>query len=344
MSVRHQCPRRTRAGCPSALAVYAVVSALAISTAALSDQASQRVGASGLTFYVSPSGSDRAAGGREDPFATLARARDAARAVRPRATGPVTIVVRDGTYFLSEPLVLGPEDSGTEKAPLVIRAAEGANPVISGGVALQLAWEPYRDNIMKARVPPAVDEARLDQLFVDGVQQRQARYPNYDPAAKYFNGTSPEAISPARVRSWRDPVGGYLHALHEGMWGSKHYRISGVEDGSLKLQGGWQENRAGGWDPVFRGGYHQKHLFVENIFEELDAPGEWYFDRKSRTLYLHPMPGVELSRAAVVAGGLLELVVLDGSAERPIRHVRLEGLSFQHTRRIFMEPYERLLR
>jgi hypothetical protein len=324
--------------------VYAAVSALAVSTAALSDEASQRVRASGRTFYVSPSGSDRAAGGPEDPFATLARARDAARAVRPRATGPITIVAKGGTYFLSEPLVLGPEDSGTEKAPLVICAAEGADPVISGGVALQLAWEPYRDHIMKARVPAAVDEARLDELFVEGVQQRQARYPNYDPAGKYFDGTSPEANSPARVRSWRDPVGGYLHALHEGMWGSKHYRITGVEDGSLKLQGGWQENRAGGRGPVFRGGFHQQYLFVENVFEELDAPGEWYYDRKTRTLYLYPMPAVDLARAPVVAGGLLELVVLDGSAERPVRHVRLEGLSFRHTRRIFMEPYERLLR
>src|SRR2546422_4813829 len=98
MRVRHQSPRRPRARSPSAFAVYAAVSALAVSTAALSDEASQRARASGRTFYVSPSGSDRAAGGREDPFATLARARDAARAVRARATGPVTIVVRDGTY------------------------------------------------------------------------------------------------------------------------------------------------------------------------------------------------------------------------------------------------------
>jgi hypothetical protein len=326
------------------LVVYAVVSALAVSSTALSDEANQPARASGRTFYVSPAGSDQAAGGPKDPFATLARARDAARSVRARATGPVTIVVKEGTYFLWEPLVLGPDDSGTEKAPLVIRAAGGADPVISGGVALQLAWEPYRDGIMKARVPSAVDEGRLDQLFVNGVQQRQARYPNYDPEAKYFNGTSPDAISPARVRSWHDPAGGYLHALHEGMWGSKHYRIAGVDDGSLKLQGGWQENRAGGWDPVFRGGFHKQFLFVENVFEELDAPGEWYYDGKSRTLYLYPMQGVDLAHAPVVAGGLRELVVLDGSAERPVRHVRREGLSFRHTRRIFMEPYERLLR
>jgi len=136
-----------------------------------------------------------------------------------------------------------------------------------------------------------------------------------------------------------------MHALHASMWGSKHYRIVGADpDGKLAFQGGWQENRGGGFDPFFRGGYHKKYLFVENVFEELDAPGEWYFDKPKHRLYVKPEPGVDLSRAEIIGAGIGELFVIKGTAAEPVRHIRFEGLTFQHTKRVFMEPYERLLR
>ncbi len=38
---------------------------------------------------------------------------------------------------------------------------------------------------------------------------------------------------------------------------------------------------------------------VENVFEELDAPGEWFHDASRRTLYYDPAPGVDLARATI---------------------------------------------
>jgi len=129
------------------------------------------------------------------------------------------------------------------------------------------------------------------------------------------------------------------------MWGSKHYRIVDVDDdGKIKFQGGWQENRSGGWDEFYRGGYHKNHLFVENIFEELDAADEWYFDEKDRTLYLKPAAGMNLHKAEIIAAGLTELLVVKGSLEKPAKNITFKGITFRHTKRIFMEPYERLLR
>ena len=37
-------------------------------------------------------------------------------------------------------------------------------------------------------------------------------------------------------------------------------------------------------------GMHDSIRFVENIFEELDAPGEWFLDAKTGTLYFYPPP------------------------------------------------------
>ena len=294
-------------------------------------------------IHVSLSGSDDAPGTAGQPVATLEAARLRVRALRLRSPEPTTVILRAGTYTLTEPFHLTPEDSGTPDSPIVYRAAKGETVTISGGRKLKLMWQHYRDGIYQAKM--AGGASVMDELYFDGHRLHMARYPNRDPGARYFNGTSPDAIAPERVKSWANPIGAFLHALHEGRWGSKHYEITGSsKQGKLYLRGGWQENRGGGFDPSYRGGYHQAFLFVENVFEELDAPGEWYFERSTNTLYCKPPRGVDLKKAEVVTATLKELVVLEGSAADPVHDVHFEGLRFRHTARIFMEPYERLLR
>jgi hypothetical protein len=68
------------------------------------------------------------------PFATIARARDAVRALR-KARKPdqaIQVVLRGGTYHLDTTLELGPEDSGAEKAPVIYAAAPGEKVILSG--------------------------------------------------------------------------------------------------------------------------------------------------------------------------------------------------------------------
>ena len=294
-------------------------------------------------YYVAPNGNDMNPGTRDKPFATLDQARAEIRTIRDSAVGPVHVILRGGTYFLSRPIELTDADSGTRLAPVIYCAYKNERPIISGGFKLNPKWRPYRDGIMMAKVSP--DFVAIDQLFINGKRQHMARYPNFDPDARFFGGTSGDAIAPERVKTWSNPTGGYMHALHSSMWGSKHYRIAGADtEGKLKLQGGWQENRGGGFDKFFRGGYHKRYLFVENVFEELDSPGEWYFDRKEHTLYLKPELNADLWHAEVIGAGLTEIFVIKGSRAKPVKHIRFEGLTFQHTKRVFMEPYERLLR
>ena len=128
-----------------------------------------------------------------------------------KSSGPVTVWLRGGTYYLPQTLVFTPEDSGTKTTPVTYAAFPGEEPVISGGTRLRLTWTPYRDGILMARVPAGLHS---DQLFVNGERQILARYPNYDPAAAYFNGWSPDAFSKERAARWKDPRGGYIHAMH----------------------------------------------------------------------------------------------------------------------------------
>ncbi|MCY2925514.1 MAG: right-handed parallel beta-helix repeat-containing protein, partial [Planctomycetota bacterium] len=214
------------------------------------------------------------------------------------------------------------------------QAVAGQTPVISGGVKLQLTWRPYKGEMLQATIPAGL---ATDQLFVNGQRQHMARYPNYDANQRIFNGYAADAISHERAARWADPNGGYIHAMHSHMWGDFHYRITGKDaKGDVTYEGGWQNNR--------RMGMHKTYRFVENIFEELDAPGEWYCDAKTSTLYFWPPAGVDMSKALVEAVRLRGLIELRGSAETPIRNVTFRGITFRHAARTFMDNKEPLLR
>ena len=280
-------------------------------------------------YYVAPTGADSNPGTLERPFASIQRAQQAAR----NKPGPV--LLRGGTYYLPETLVFTAQDSGTKEAPAVYQAYQNERPVISGGVRLEgLDWKPCRDGILQAIVPA---DLRTEELFVNGERQTLARYPNFDPQAQYFDGFAPDAISAERAARWTDPAGGYFHAMHPALWGGFTWRITGKNaQGEVTKEGGWQNNRGGA--------VHQKIRYVENIFEELDAPGEWFLNSKTRTLYFYPPAKLDLEGATVEATRLRSLVELRGSEEEPVRFVVLRGLTFRHAARTVMDTKEPLLR
>ena len=280
-------------------------------------------------YYVSPDGSDANPGTLEKPFATPRRAQQAAR------WKPAPVFLRGGTYYLPETLVFNRLDSGTKESPVTFEAYQNERPVISGGVRLdKLDWQPWKGGIVQTKVPEGL---RTEEIFVNGQRQILARYPNFDPKAKYFDGFAADAISKERVARWADPTGGYFHAMHPSLWGDFTWRITGKNaQGELTMEGGWQNNRGGA--------AHADIRFVENIFEELDAPDEWFLNNKTHTLYFYPPAGLDLAGATVEATRLSGLVEFRGSEERPVRYVTLRGLTFRQSARTVMETREPLLR
>jgi hypothetical protein len=197
-----------------------------------------------------------------------------------------------------------------------------------------LDWEPYRDGIFQAKTAAGFE---IDQLFVNGQRQHMARYPNYDPKILPYNGYAADAFSPTRAARWSDPTGGYIHAMHKERWGGYHYLITGKNPGNtVTYKGGWQNNNRGKMHGTFR--------FVENIFEELDAPGEWFHNAKAGILYYYPPQDVDIKAAIVEIARLRHLVELNGSQAQPVKHLTLQGLRFRHAARTFMETKEPLLR
>src|SRR5207344_928398 len=66
--------------------------------------------------------------------------------------------------------------------------------------------------------------------------------------------------------------------------------------------------------------------YVENVFEELREPGQWYLDRPTGTLYYIPLPGEKIESLHVVAPRLTQLVKFEGdhAGNKPVRFVRFE--------------------
>lgn len=302
----------------------AVVLLVSLLTGCTHPGGTQKAASGRATFYISPAGDDSQRGTEAKPFATLARAQQAARQSR-----PAVVIVRAGVYYLPNPLVFTAADSDTE-----YRAAPGEEVVISGGARLNLTWEPYRDGIFRARTASGME---FDQLFVNGERQLMARYPNYDAKIRPYGGYAADAISKERAKRWAHPEGGFIHAMHAAHWGGYHYRITGKsEAGDLTYEGGWQNNR--------QMGMHSEHRFVENILEELDCPGEWFHDSRNQVLYFMPPAGVDLEQAVVEVTRLRHLVEFRGSEQQPVSKVSLQGFTFRHAARTFMDVREPLLR
>ncbi len=274
------------------------------------------------TIYVSTAGSDTNSGTKRLPLRTVDGARRAAQKIKNRE---IVVKIASGTYRLDKPVVFGPKDSPNA----TYRAAEGAKVVLSGSTEFHPNWTKHTDKIVKCRVPANFIG---DQIYINGKRQILARYPNEDPSIRIFHGYAKDAASKERVGGWKNPEGGFFHAMHVHLWGDFHYQIQGkTESAELKMEGGWQNNR--------RLGPHQEYRFVEGIQEELDSPGEWFFDKTERTLYWYPTPRVNLNHTTVEGVSLRSLMEFRGA-----KGIKLNGLTFQHTARTFMENREPLLR
>lgn len=243
-------------------------------------------------------------------------------------TSSITIVLGEGIYHLEQPIILS-ADSWKNKT-LKITAEKPGTAILSGSKILSLQWKKEKNGLWKT-----LTSENFDQLWINGESRILARYPNYQKNI-LFNGTGKEALSPKRIKSWKNPEGGYIHSMHAGMWGSQHYIITGKIKDSLLYEGGYQVSRPSKIHPDLR--------YVENIREELDTPGEWFLDKTTHTLYYYPLPGESMQTIQAEVAVTDQLLVVQGSQDTPVENIHIDGITFTHTRRTFMKPYETLLR
>lgn len=72
--------------------------------------------------------------------------------------------------------------------------------------------------------------------------------------------------------------------------------------------------------------------YIENVKALLDAPGEWYFDKKTKKVSLLAPKNIKDPNTVLSAVPILDnLIAIEGNQKRPVRNLRFYGLSFEGT-------------
>jgi hypothetical protein len=269
----------------------------------------------------------------EGTLASLAAARDAVRAARMSGDqSDARVIIADGIYPLTEPVVFEPQDSR-----VTYEAAPKAKPLFTGGRQIT-GWK-VEGGVWTVKVDPAW---RFEALWIMGQRTTRARTPN---AGFHQAVGQPLQLLP-EVQSKGDPTRSMLQIepenaaplaqlppeeLHEVnvivhfSWDEQRHRLAGVRatDGTLQFTAGLHRAFFS-LEP-----YHNVRL--ENFRAALDAPGEWFLALDGTLSYL-PRPGETPDKADAWAPMAAQWLVLKGDAEKdaPVEKLTFRGLHFAH--------------
>lgn len=303
------------------------------------------------TFYVSPGGNDAADGSKDAPFKTITQAQKAVRAINGSMTGDIEVILREGTYALPGTIGFDERDGGKDGHYVRYKAADGETVIITGGMPVT-GWAIHDEanNIWKAE---GVD-GRFRQLYVNGKKAVRACFPNVIAAnEKGSGGFDHDFVRLTKVDSSGrafDVSADYIK------------NIKNIEDVEIHLMIAWSENILrlekaqvnGGTaklipkDPertkLFHRAYpmlgtafasnppKQQVFYLENSYDLIDAPAEWYLDEKEHVLYYKAREGENMATAHVVAPRLNTLFsVLGKDTKNKVGYMSFEGLIFAHS-------------
>lgn len=231
------------------------------------------------------------------------------------------VVIGAGVYELDKPIELNNMSN--------VNFVGEKQVFISGTVTIGERFSARDNGIFSA---PYKSPLVPDGLFVGENAYILCRYPNYK-ADTVLGGMADNTDFEERARGWKNPAGGYIRALHRSEWGGNDYIITGRNsDGTLALQWVGDNNRGSA--------FKQGSRVAENIAEELDAQGEWFYDKTTGELRVIPYDGDDLSALTVRAAVTPSLIRL-----KNCDNITFSDITFRQTSRtLFTGKYEKITR
>ncbi|MFI5916030.1 lectin [Dactylosporangium sp. NPDC051541] len=325
-----------------------IVLAVLIAAAVLSAVGHQAPAAAATqaTYYIAPDGDDANPGTLAAPFRSVQRARDVLRSINANMTGDIVVYLRGGTYPVSSTIEFAQSDSGTNGYRISYAAYPGETPVLSGGVAVT-GWTQQSGNIWKA---PLNRSNKLRALYVNGKRAfMAAKTINSAGCSGTYNITAGQAAwalesgsecdgskynlgdFPAISRNqddleietattWTTAIVGVRQVTTSSDGGSRVALFQ--QPGAAIAQGAYNGDAQAG-------GSHK----VMNAYEFLDAPGEFYFDKTSRTVYYYKSSSEDMTTASVVAPNNVTTVlrVAGTSTTGHARNISFTGITIAHS-------------
>ena len=299
---------------------------------------------SAAEIHVSPDGSDQNRATASAPVQSLQKARDLARAARKaKPNEPIDILLHPGIYMVRETVVFTKADSGTQTAPLTIKAWKDPQrpedwPKLVGGVVVT-GWKASRFSnptiessgrrVYEADLQPFGIKKKFHQIYLDGTRQIWARYPNYDPDLPYSGGWAyvhgkrppmykdieGESLNTVVMREkdlhrWSRPTDGEVCIFPRYNWSNNIIPIKQIDTATRTIT--LVKNMRYAARPEDR-------YTVFGMREELDAPGEWYQDVEAQKLYF--LPPKPLTGAVVTVPTVDTILNFEGASNVIVRGV-----------------------
>lgn len=296
------------------------------------------------SFYVSPTGNDNNPGTLAQPFQTITKARDAVRMVNDDMTGDIHVYLRGGQYRITETINFEPQDSGTNGKQIYYEAYNNEEPVINGATKVT-GWSEYQNGIYKATLNR---DKKLRSLIVNDkaaaltmkTVTAQGGYNTYTVTAgqadwAWSSGSKSDGVKynltdlPAATINEDD-----IEIMNGTTWNENIVCARDLDTTAtnrvLLLQQPYGAiAQTPGWGTAFvTTGTHK----IYNVFEWLDSPGEFYFDKSSKTLYYYPRTGEDMANADVEAPTLEQLVDISGtSTTNRVKNINFQGITFANS-------------
>ena len=234
----------------------------------------------------------------------LATAQSEVRVLAKWLPGDIDVDLSGGTYHLSQPLRLGPQDSGQHGHTVAYRALPGQNPVLSGSQRVT-GWTLSDPGlgIYRATVPKGTAS---DQLFVDGARAQRARGAA-NPAGFTMQGSSFVTSDPSYASFTNQ---NQIQLVDDNDWKQMRCPLQSITrtatgGSSLNLDPACYANNVAN---VPNAGFPfngnglpalNQISWLENAYQLLTQPGQFYLDSGAGYLYYLPLPGQNLATADV---------------------------------------------
>ena len=272
---------------------------------------------------------------------------------------PGHIILGEGIHELTEPLILSLANR-TANDPLIIEAAPGTHPVLSGGVEI-IGWQKLNGTVpglpeaAKSAVwvadVPKIDGRTLGfrELWVDDKKAHRAnpvraREPNgegMDRIAAWDKTNQVATIPVAALAGIRQPEG--LEMVVDQVWEIAVLRVKSIRVEGTNALLTFREPESGlefqhPWPPIIVKTNYHAPFFLANAIQFLDSPGEWFEDVPAGKIYYWPLESEDMAHAEVFAPVLETLVKVEGTRDQPAANIEFRGITFSHT--TWMRPSE----
>ncbi|MCJ8014217.1 carbohydrate-binding protein [Paenibacillus sp. KQZ6P-2] len=317
-------------------------------------------------FYVAPNGSDSNPGTQEQPFATLAKARDAVRAINSNMTGDIYVYIASGNYYVNSPISFDERDSGTNGFQVIYTNLDGLGTAkFIGGNKVTSAWNlvtrtgadadlpaSAAGNVYKTYVGTGI---QFNTLYVNDSRAVMARTKNLNvdprfPASQtdymrsagggistlIYNSSDIDATSLAGLvnAQARGELDAQVYMWDGGYWDwmTDTIPLSGINTSTRTLTFKTDPKNAAAYRPKYATGTNARY-FLQGNLGFLDQPGEYYFNKTTGYLYYYPLAGSgSIENQDIVIPAVKKIIDIKGASRTSmVSHITFNGLEFKDT-------------